>query len=144
MFKKIKKWHILVLIIVALGGYWLTQNMWVFEKKIAVEDYQSFLSDTVWKWDYLGTKWVFESDGTYSEYIINEDDIDKVFFKGTWEINENELTTNGIRYIEGRGNSEFGIEKIKIITNKHLIADPYLPSTGGMGITYKLKRIDFE
>ena len=31
--QKIKKWHVVVLIILGIGGYWLSQNMWVFEKQ---------------------------------------------------------------------------------------------------------------
>jgi len=40
--------HIAIIIIVGIGAIWLSNNMWVFEKKIAIENYEEYLIDTEW------------------------------------------------------------------------------------------------
>jgi len=44
--KKIKKWQILVLVILGIGGYWLSQNLWVFEVKIPEDQYKEKIVGT--------------------------------------------------------------------------------------------------
>jgi hypothetical protein len=46
--KRIKKWQIIGLVVLGITGYWLTQNMWVFQRKIIVEDYATFFINKSW------------------------------------------------------------------------------------------------
>jgi len=86
--QKIKKWHVVVLIILGIGGYWLSQNMWVFEKQIPVEQYEEFLIGTEWSAEERSSTWIFNDNSVFIEksnyeYSSNE--------KATWRINFDEI-----------------------------------------------------
>lgn len=44
-----KKLLLFGLVIIGIGGYWLSQNMWVFEKQVAIENYEEKLNGTTWE-----------------------------------------------------------------------------------------------
>ena len=69
--KKIKKWQIVTFIILSIGGYWISQNMWIFQVKIPQEEYEK---------NIIGT------------WVSNDNDL---YF---WE-ESNALTTSGIQEI---------------------------------------------
>jgi len=129
--QKIKKWHIVVLIILGIGGYWLSQNMWVFEKQIPVEVYEEFLNGT--KWELIKPKSEsvtilreFNSSKTYDEYCIGFcTNIFKTYFN--WNIKGDELyvefKNNDVLIIPIEREFEKSIEEHKILklTEKHLV-----------------------
>ena len=80
--KHFKKWHIVTLIILGIGGSWLTQNMWVFGKRITVVEYENYLEDTQWIMDD-GSKWFFNSN---NELLIIVGDTPELNRKYFWEV----------------------------------------------------------
>lgn len=71
--KKIKKCQIVVLIILGIGGFWLFQNLWIFETTISQEEYQD---------EILG-KWVIKSTSISESFIttFSNKDVSKVYFE---------------------------------------------------------------
>jgi hypothetical protein len=79
-----KKLFIFILVIIGVGGYWLSQNTWVFEKQIAVEDYEEFLADTEWKVPERNSTWSFKANNVYKVSHENSD----YNQNGTWKIED--------------------------------------------------------
>lgn len=94
--QKIKTWHIVVLIILGIGGYWLSQNMWVFEKSIPVEKYNE---NIIGKWKPInerGEKSYFEEYSTekiFSEKYINGKNEEVIIEERAWVIKNKTLYT---------------------------------------------------
>lgn len=139
---KIKKWEFVISVIILFALFnitkWSLENKWFFEKKIPVDKYEDYLSNTAWSWTRLGTEWSFDKDYHYTEIIIEDDDL---FFEGKWKIEERKLIIDGIRYFEGRRLDGYTEKYIKVLTKNYLIVNTVSPSTGGYEKPAKLKRI---
>ena len=128
--QKIKKWHVVVLIILGIGGYWVSQNIWVFEKQIPVEEYEKHL---LGRWKSISREYnqdIFEEyliDGNfYIKYIQNNKDI--VVEEGTW------FSKDNIINIETKDGLVLH-HKIFVLTKKWLI----IKHIGPVGADYSLK-----
>lgn len=129
--KKIKKWQVLVLIILGIGGYWLSQNLWVFENKIESDNYVEFLSNTKWKSQKRNSIWNFNGDLTFEEAPITATPYNKS--EATWDIDGNYL----IQDDSILGGAEW---LIHVITEKTMVIQLKSPSVGGH-YSIKLKKV---
>lgn len=67
--KKIKKWQIVTFVILSIGGYWLTQNNWIFEHNVPQENYKEILTEAKeWK----------EIKSTYNIFAVTNNIIETV------------------------------------------------------------------
>lgn len=97
MLKNLKKWHIAIIIVIGIGAFWLTHNMWIFEKKIKQSEYPQMIIGT---WEcivcsnlkFYKTYKVFESDNTHRQVTKNiyYDEPDYIS-TGTWRIEGKDL-----------------------------------------------------
>ena len=118
---KIKTWHIVVLIILGIGGYWLSQNMWVFEKQIPVEEYEEFLVGTQWEGVY---NWKFISNESLKIHPKKNDTLN-------WRV------SGELLYIFYEENPS--IWKIEHLGIKNMIVSLIKPSVMGNNSNIKLR-----
>jgi len=89
MIKRIKKWHIVILIILGIGAYWVSQNMWIAYKPFSISNYSEVI---VGKWKSTSREHIvdlfedFSDDGNYSKGYIDEDGDESLITKGEWSI----------------------------------------------------------
>jgi len=116
MFKrKIKKWHIVLLLVVGVGGYLMSQNMWVFEKEVAVEDFQMNIENTIWV-DTEGVFWVF-NDGNYSRHSVEYVGI--MSYYGAYQVKNNYILVDAVR---DYNNSHVFLDyQIKFLSKDHMM-----------------------
>lgn len=125
--KKFKKWQVVLLIIMGIGGFWLSQNMWIVQKKIKLNDYEQSLIDSKWRTE-SGAIWSFDE-----EININYRDDSK---SKSWEINEDLLITKGN---DERFTSTW---KIKVFRENFINILLLSPAINGIQPQKKLKRIE--
>jgi len=128
--KRIKKWHIIFVIIIGIVVYWFSQNMWVFEKKVVVENYYEFLSDTEWYSEERNSFWIFSANGDYKKEYENTD-IEQI---GYWKNKENMVFIE----TDSLGKSEWEI--YKIFKDKIFIR-LIRPNVGSGGLDIQLLKI---
>lgn len=133
MLKKIKKWHIAIIIVVGIGAFWLSNNMWIFEKKIAVENYGEYLIGTEWEEIKGENIWEFTKDDASNYSNIKSHNIS---YKGAWEIDNKILNADFIRYPSK--SSADSLWEIRFLSKKHLLIQMVQPSQNVK--IYKLKR----
>jgi len=135
MKKKIKKWYIIILIILGIGAYWLSQNMWIFEKKILVDDYDEFLKDTEWV-ENEKKIWKF-TEGYLHIYTPNNSE--PISYIGQWTIvNDEDIEFEGIQTYN---NSDvYWISNIIFVSNDNLLLEIVVPAVWNRGLI-KLKRV---
>jgi len=127
---KIKKWHIVVLIILSIGGYWLFQNMWVFEERIPIEEYEEFIENT--KWIEMKEKVSVNWDFTLTNLDIYVPNIeDSISYTGEWKI----VNNNEIHFIGNASNNSrevYWAFDITFLSNKTLLLEPNSIYLGGL------------
>lgn len=129
--KKIKKWQIIILILLGVLGYWISNNTWVFEKKINQDQYFENLSKSTWfeneyrKWDFQNGKLKIWTPTDFSDSI----------YEGDWILDEDKVEFNGKALDNNR--EVYFKQKIYFMSDKTLILDPYLPAKGERHILKK-------
>lgn len=90
--KKNKKWQVVLLIIMGIGGFWLSQNMWVFEKKIPKEEFKQKIIGSWFNDNDNYTFWAednsFTSNGIQNINTFEEREL-------YWEIKDELLKIHG-------------------------------------------------
>jgi len=124
-----KKWKLATLVILGIGGFWLSKNTWVTQKNVETSDYTNFISNTKWI-DKNNGVWNFNIDGKLTvsnqDYLRNE----------SWKIDEHLLIT--------QGNYDLAPSTWKIKTFKTNYIKMVLiePSVNGLQPNKKLIRIE--
>ncbi len=130
--KKIKKWQIVFLIVLIVGGYWLIENSWIVEPKIEVNKYESELNDTSWSSEKRDSIWTFNSNQSFTEKPI-----EPVPYRESikeWKIEDSTLLID---------DEEFGVDSlwhIHTITNKTMVLELVSPSVNSKYVL-QLKKI---
>ncbi|MCI5056798.1 MAG: hypothetical protein MRY83_11860 [Flavobacteriales bacterium] len=87
--KKIKKWQIIILILLGVVGYWISNNTWIFQENVEPENYERVLIDSEWE-SKSGGKWNFNSN---YELVVNNGDYERI---QNWKLDNTSLITKGI------------------------------------------------
>jgi hypothetical protein len=145
--KKIKKWQVFFFgILIYLIG-WSLVNPWYFEKKIDAKNYQAALEDTSWYWEEQGLEWRFNGDGSYFEFIIDENG-ERINSRlvGNWVLDQNKLEINGTILSGNGAYNGYSLKRINMITNNYLLTDTLSPGYGSGAYIPKeiLKKIENE
>jgi hypothetical protein len=83
-----KKWILTTLMILGIGGSWLSKNTWITQKEVETNNYTDSISKTKWVDENKGV-WHFNKDGNLT--VINQD-----YLKNeSWKIDEHLLITKG-------------------------------------------------
>ncbi|WP_340201983.1 hypothetical protein [Ascidiimonas sp. W6] len=130
--KKIKKWQIVILILIIVGGYWLFENTWIIEPKIEVNGYRNTLKDSSWSTEKRDSIWTFNSNQTFTEKPIKP--IPYRESRKKWEIDDSSLLID---------DEEIGGDSlwhIHTITNKTMVLELVSPSVNSKYVL-QLKKI---
>lgn len=96
--QKITKWHIVVIFILGIGGYLMSQNTWVFEKQVSIETYEQVLTQKTWE------RKVFKIQDTFLFHLVGS------LFGGVSPVSSCEIR----KYQE---NAVFGIENCMVFAD---------------------------
>lgn len=134
--QKIKKWHIIVLIILGIMGYWTSQNMWVFEKSIPIVDYEQALINTNWKnTEDKGINYF----GEEAWEIYNNEGVIK--YKGKWKLDNDFLSFEGVDYHSKKEKPSPFTHVIIKLSKNYLVLQSYLPRANIQRVE-KFKKIE--
>lgn len=143
-----KKLLIFALFILGIGGYWLSQNMWVFEKKLSYEDYTQKIVGIWQKTNYKDFTseniTEFYSNGHYEVRTNNRSgNGEKTILKGEFNIIDDKLLINYYKqYNNSNGAYDKSIEEIEFFSKSYLRKkqiEPIFPGGSSSELYIKIK-----